>query len=90
MCWVPAIMFSDGPEDYDFRDDQDEEASLDPEVNAIVDHLRDTLTHDMAMRIIPNRFGMTPQGDKELEELMEELIAEAFNDGYNSWDDFPY
>jgi hypothetical protein len=84
------MTFSDGPEDYDFRGDQDDDVSLDPELNSIVDHLRDTLTHEMAMRIIPNRLGITPQRDENLEELMEVLIADAFNDGYNNWDDFPY
>ena len=75
-------------DDYDFYDDDEE--SLSEDVSDIVDHLRETLTHDMAMRIIPNRFGVTPANDEELEQLMEELIADAYNDGYNSWDDFPY
>jgi hypothetical protein len=33
---------------------------------------------------------VTPTDDVELEQLMEELIADAFNDGYDSWDRFPY
>jgi hypothetical protein len=80
----------DAPEDYDFRDEGDDDDGDRPDVDDIIDHLRDTLTHDMAMRMIPNRLGVTPTNDKELEELMEVLIAEAYNDGFESWDNFPY
>jgi hypothetical protein len=83
------MPFEDGPEEFDFRDDE-EEGGLSPEINSIVDHLRETLTYDMAIRMIPNRFGVTPKNDMELDQLMEELIADAFNDGYDSWDSFPY
>lgn len=84
------MPFEDGPEEFDFRNDDDDEVRLSPEINSIVEHLRETLTYDMAHRMIPNRFGVTPTDDVELERLMEELIADAFNDGYDSWERFPY
>ena len=83
------MPFEDGPEEFDFCND-DDEGRLSPEVNSIIDHLRETLTYDMAKRMIPNRFGVTPRNDAELEQLMEALIADAFNDGYDSWESFPY
>lgn len=82
------MSFVEDQDDYELFDDDEDAVS--EEVSRSVDHLRDTLTHDMAMRIIPNRFGVTPANDEELEQLMEELIADAYNDGYDNWDDFPY
>jgi hypothetical protein len=84
------MPFEDGPEEFDFRDESDDDSGIAPDVADVVDHLRDTLTHDMAMRMIPKRFGVSPADDEELEQLMEELIADAYNDGYDSWDNFPY
>ena len=88
--WSSLMGFEDGPEEFDYRGDSDEDHGIRPEVADVVEHLRDTLTHDMAMRMIPNRFGVTPANDDELERLMEELIVDAYNDGYDSWDHFPY
>jgi hypothetical protein len=79
----------DDEDDFDLYGDEPTD-ELPDDVAAKINHLRDTLTHDMALRIIPNRFGVTPEDDEELEQLMEELIADAFNDGYDSWDEFPY
>lgn len=83
------MPYDDNPAEFDFRDDEDEGAGLSPEINAILDHLRNTLTPDMARRMVPNRFGIIPANDVELERMMEELIADAYNDGYDSWDRFP-
>jgi hypothetical protein len=88
--WSYLMPFEDDPGEFDYRDDDDDEVLLSPEVHSIVDHLRETLTYDMAGQMIRNRFGVTPKDDAELEQLMEELIADAFNDGYDSWDSFPY
>lgn len=82
------MPIDDDENEIDFYDDEEE--SLSDDVTGTIDHLRETLTHDRAMRIIPNRFGVTPTNDEELEQLMEELIADAYNDGYDSWEEFPY
>jgi hypothetical protein len=87
---IMAMPIEEEPEEHDFRDELDEVDATRPGVSDVIDHLRDTLTHDMAMRIIPNRLGVTPANDKEFEELMEVLIADAYNDGYDSWSAFPY
>lgn len=84
------MPFEVDPKEYDFRDDRNDDEQIRFEVTAVVEHLRETLTHDMAARMIPNRLGVTPSNDKELEEYMEILISEAYNDGYSSWDQFPY
>lgn len=79
----------DDREVFDCREDENDEG-LPGNVAEIIERLRDTLTFDMARRMIPNRFGVTPTSDDEIEALMEELIADAYNDGYDSWEKFPY
>lgn len=80
----------DSPEDFDFRDSEDEDDTdeLPRDIQSIVEHLRETLTHDMALRAYRCRMdGESPQDDEELEAFMEDLISEAVNDEYDTWDD---
>jgi len=79
--------FEYGPEQYDFRE-PDEEVSLPSDIQAIVEHLRETLTYDMALRAYRCRSGgEDPRDDAEMELFIEELIAEAVNSEYDQWID---
>ena len=78
-------------DEFDLYDNADEDDSLAPDISDVIEHLRDTLTPDMAARFIRGRFGHEPPDDPEqLEMVIEELIADAFNDGYEDWGRFPY
>ena len=45
----------------------------------------------MASRFIRGRFRQEPPDDPEqLEMVIEELVADAYNSGYEDWDRFPY
>ena len=80
------MAFDDGPEQYDFRP-SDDESELPDDVQEIVERLRDSLTHDMAIRAFRCRVGEEPSDDAELEMFMDELVAEAYNAGYEEWDE---
>lgn len=78
-------------EEFDLYGDSDEEEGLPFHVADVVEYLRETLAPDMAERFIRNRFGQEPPDDPDqLEMVIEELIADAYNAGYEDWDEFPY
>ena len=57
-------------------------------VQRISAHLRETLTYDMAEKAYRCRNdGADPTDDDDLEQFIEELVADAVNDGYDEWDD---
>ena len=51
-----------------------------------VEHLRETLTNDMAEKAYRCRYGEDPD-DSVLDEFIEELINEHYNAGLDEWDD---
>ena len=52
----------------------------------VVEHLRDTLTHDMAAKAHRCRYG-GKLNESEYESFVEELINEHYNAGLDEWDD---
>ena len=85
---MPAKDDEFDTDSYLYGDDDD--AQLPNDVSDIADLLRETLTDDMAEAFIRSRFQEeVPDDPEQYQMLVEELIAEAFNDGYDSWDDFP-
>ena len=56
------------------------------DVQAILDHLRETLTEDRLRRGFRS-FRQSEPSEEELEEFREELVSEAFNAGLTEWDD---
>jgi len=56
------------------------------DVEQIVEHLRDTLTHDMAAKAYRCRFGKELD-DSDYEGFVDELINEHFNAGLDEWTD---
>lgn len=85
------INEDDDVEGFDLREDDADDADANrPDVEEIVQHLRDTLTADMAIRAYRIRYERDP-GPKELEDFMEELISEHYNAGQDEWsDDYLY
>ena len=80
------MSFDDDSEEFDFRE-PDEETSLPVEVKAIVEKLRDSLTDEQARLAYKCRIGQAPDSDAELEAFIDELVTEAYNAGYEEWDD---
>ena len=86
-----GVLAMRSDDEFDLYGDIDEDDSVDPDVSKIIDHHRDTLTPEMAARFIRGRFGHEPPEDPEqLEVVIEALIADAYNDGWEDWDRFPY
>jgi hypothetical protein len=56
------------------------------DLRQIVEHLRDTLTYDMAAKAYRCRFGKELD-DAEYESFAEDLINEHYNAGLDEWDD---
>lgn len=82
------IGFEDGPEQYDFRESEEED-SLPIEMQQTIEHLRETLTYDMALAAYRNRLDEEPEDDEDLEAFMESLIADAVNAGCEDWSEYP-
>ena len=80
------MSFEDSPEEFDFRD-PDEENSLPDDVKAIVEKLRNSLTDEQAKLAYKCRIGQAPESDEELEAFIDELVTEAYNAGYEEWED---
>lgn len=78
------VGFQSGSEEYDFRGDEEEAERSD--IGEVVEKLRETLTHDMALKAYRMRHGSDPKDD-ELENFMEELVNEHYNAGLDEWDD---
>ena len=57
---------------------------LRPDVAAALDHLRETLTDEMALRGYRSARRGDPN-DEELEAFREELVADAYNFGLTDW-----
>ncbi|MEM9701578.1 MAG: hypothetical protein AAF907_03950 [Planctomycetota bacterium] len=71
-------------ERFDLPEPPDEE--LRPDVGAAVEHLRETLTDEMALRGFKSAHQREPTPD-ELEAFREELVADAYNFGLTDWYD---
>jgi len=57
-----------------------------PDVERVVQHLRETLTYDMAEKAYRCRHGKAPD-DSELDDFIDELINEHYNAGLDEWND---
>ena len=76
----------DEPEQFDFQS-AEQEPGLAPEVTSVVQKLKETLTYDMALRAYKCRMDQEVPDDDELESFMDELVAEAYNNGYDEWNE---
>jgi len=72
------------PESDDFPDGDTNGSRRD--VEEAVQHLRDTLTHNMAIKAYRIRYERDPAPD-ELDAFMEELVSEHYNAGLDNWDE---
>ena len=57
-----------------------------PDVDDVVERLRESLTYDMAEKAYRIRYGKEP-GAETLEAFMEELVNEHYNAGLDEWND---
>ncbi len=73
--------YDDEPDAYGLGDDDNSS-----KFENIVQHLRDTLTYDMALKAYRIRYEKEPD-DGELETFMDELVAEHYNAGFDEWSD---
>jgi hypothetical protein len=56
------------------------------QIEQVTEHLRETLTYDMAAKAYQCRYGKDLPDD-EYEEFVNELINEHFNAELDEWDD---
>ena len=66
---------------------EDDEMDERTDIHEVVEHLRESLTYDMAMKAYECRYGRTPEPSEDLEAFIDELISEAYNAGYDDWND---
>ncbi len=77
-------VIEEDAERFDFREEEPDDAR--PDVDAVLEHLRDTLS-EAASRTGYRSFHGREGTDEEIWEFQEELIAEAYNAGVADWDD---
>ena len=78
------LKIEDDAERFDLRDEPEAESR--PDVEATLDRLRETLTHDMVVRAYTSANGEPPTAD-EAEAYRETLVGEAYNAGISDWNE---
>ena len=78
------LKIEDDAERFDFRDEVIDEGR--PDVDAVLEHLRETLTDDLVRRAYRS-FRQDEPDDDEIEAFREELVGEAYNAGISDWED---
>jgi hypothetical protein len=77
--WDEQTLYceSEEPDDYD-REPR-------PSDKRIIQHLRDTLSEDEALRFFRRENGREPQSSEEYEQFVDRLICGHFNNGRSEW-----
>ncbi|QDT17475.1 hypothetical protein [Alienimonas californiensis] len=78
------LKIEDDAERFDLRDEAPDDTR--PDVEETLEHLRETLTHDLLVRAYVSAHGESPTVD-EAEAYREVLVGEAYNAGISDWNE---